>query len=162
MASIRTQKKRRLQGKTDYKNRLALLKANKPRLVIRRTNKYFIIQSVESTEAQDKVTKTMTSKELIKHGWDKKFEGSLKNLSAGYLTGLLFAKSTGKTKYIVDLGMARTSKGNRLFAVLKGLVEGGANINVNEKVFPSKERLNGKHLKEELQQIISKVKEKLN
>jgi large subunit ribosomal protein L18 len=161
MASIRTQKKRRRQGKTDYKNRLSLLKANKPRIVIRGTNKYFILQAIESVEAQDRVVKTITSKDLIKLGWDAKFKGSLKSLPAGYLTGILASKDLKGPGYIVDLGMARTTSGNRIFAVLKGLVDGGVKISANEKVFPSDERVKGQHLKEEVQQVITKVMEKL-
>jgi large subunit ribosomal protein L18 len=161
MASRRTQKQRRRTGKTDYKLRLNLLKSNKPRIVIRRTNNYFIIQTVESQESQDKVTKTLTSKELLKNGWDAKAKGSLKSLPASYLIGKLFAKDLGKTEYIMDLGMARTIAGNRLFALLKGLVDGGANINVNEKMFPSEERIKGEHLKDEVKTMISKVAEKI-
>lgn len=161
MASLRTQKQRRKTGKTDYKQRLGLLKSNKPRIVIRRTNKYFLLQAIESEAAQDKVTKTMTSKILLKHGWDEKAKGSLKSLPAGYLTGKLFAKDLGKTEYIIDLGMTRTRAGNRAFAVLKGLVDGGANINVAEKVFPNGERLKGEHLKDDVKTMIGKVMEKL-
>jgi large subunit ribosomal protein L18 len=162
MAGLRTQKLRRKEGKTDYKLRLNLLKSNKPRIVIRRTNKYFILQTVESVEAKDKVTKTLTSKELIKNGWDAKAAGSLKSVPAGYLTGKLFAKDLDKkTEYIIDLGMTRTIDGNRAFAVLKGLVDGGANINVNEKVFPSEERINGEHLKDDVKTMVSKVAEKI-
>ncbi|MBT3583115.1 50S ribosomal protein L18, partial [Candidatus Woesearchaeota archaeon] len=36
--------RRRRAGKTNYHNRLALLLSRKPRLVIRKTNKYIICQ----------------------------------------------------------------------------------------------------------------------
>jgi large subunit ribosomal protein L18 len=159
---LRTQKRRRRECKTDYKLRLNLLKSGLPRVVVRRTNKYFTAQIVESSEGQDKVLAGVTSKDLIKQGWDKKLEGSLKSVSAGYLTGLLLAKKAQpKQKYIVDLGMTRTQDGNRVFAVLKGLVDGGMNIPANEKVFPSDERIAGEHLKDDVKKVISKVKEKL-
>ena len=125
---LRTQKRRRRENKTDYKARRILLVSGLPRIVVRRTNKYFILQAVESHEAQDKVLATITSKDLLKNGWDKKKAGSLKGISAGYLTGILFAKrivgSKGLgvgSKFIVDLGMARTEKGGRVFAVVAGL-----------------------------------------
>ena len=162
MAGLRIAKRRRREGKTDYKQRLILLKSNKPRIVIRRTNKYFILQLVESAEAQDKVVKTLTSKDLIKNGWDAKKAGSLKSVPAGYLTGLLFAKNLdSKKNYVVDLGMTKTIHGNRIFSVIKGLVDGGANISANEKVFPSEERVKGEHLKDEVKTLISKVEAKL-
>jgi len=158
---MRTIKARRKENKTDYKLRLRLLKSEMPRIVIRRTNKYFIVQAVESTEAQDSSIGGATSKELMKYGWDKKAEGSLKSVPAGYLTGLLFAKKIKKGKFIIDLGMARTIPKNRLYSVVKGLVDGGLDINVNKKVFPSQERIDGIHMKKELHAMIKKVKEKI-
>jgi large subunit ribosomal protein L18 len=161
MGKIRVQKRRRRENKTDYKLRLNLLKSGVKRIVVRRSNKYFTLQLVESTEAQDKVLKTTSSKDLLKQGFDKKFSGSLKTVAAGYLTGLLFAKDLPKEKFVLDLGMARTIHGNRIFGVVKGLVDGGVEITVNEIVFPSEERINGEHLKDEVKTQLSKLKTKL-
>lgn len=154
---MRTQLKRRRQKKTDYKLRIGLLKSGTPRIVIRKTNSYLIVQVVQTTEAQDKILNGVTSKDLIKKGWDEKFKGSLKSIPASYLTGLLLAKKIGKGKFILDLGMTRTLSGSRIYAVAKGLIDGGLNVNLNEKVFPSKERLEGSHLREELKVNIEKV-----
>ncbi len=159
---LRTIKRRRRENKTDYKARRILLTSGLPRIVVRRTNKYYILQAVESDEAQDKVLATITSKDLLKNGWDAKAGGSLKSVPAGYLTGLLMAKKLGKGKYIMDLGMARTFKGGRVFSVIKGLVDGGLDIPANEKVFPTEERLNGEHLKDDVKAMIAKVKGALN
>ncbi len=142
---LRTEKRRRTECKTDYKARKNLLVSGLPRIVVRRTNKYFILQAVESHEAQDKVLVTITSKDLLKNGWDKKKIGSLKSTPAGYLTGILMAKKLKSGKYIVDLGMTRTRKGCRAFAVVKGLIDGGLDVSANEKVFPSEDRLLGEH-----------------
>jgi large subunit ribosomal protein L18 len=158
---LRTMKRRRRENKTDYKLRLNLLKSGIPRVVVRRTNKYFVVQVVESNEAQDKVIAGVTSKDLLKNGWDAKAGGSLKSIPAGYLTGLLLAKKLKKGKFIIDLGMARTLSGSRVFAVVKGLIDGGLEISADSKVFPSEERLNGEHLKDDVKAMISKVKEKL-
>ncbi len=159
-------KRRRRENKTDYKLRLTLLKSRRPRIVVRRTNKYFIAQVIESVEAKDKVVVGITSKDLIKNGWDKKFEGSLKSIPAGYLTGLLLAREIEKSKakgsrFVLDLGLARTLRGNRNYAVVKGLVDGGLDLSANEEVFPSDERLNGEHAKKGLKEMIAKVKTKL-
>jgi len=158
MVGLRTMKRRRKENKTDYKLRTGLLKSGIPRIVVRRTNKYFILQAVESVEAQDKVIATVTSKDLLKNGWDAKAGGSLKSIPAGYLTGILMAKKLGKGKFIMDLGMARTGAGSRVFAVVKGLIDGGLDISANEEVFPSEERLNGEHLKDDVKAMISKVR----
>lgn len=153
---LRTQKRRRRENKTDYKARRIMLGSSLPRIVVRVTNKYFILQAVESDAAQDKVIATVTSKELLKHGWDEAKKGSLKSVPAGYLTGILMAKKLGKGKFIVDLGMARTEKGGRVFAAVAGLVEGGLDIPANEKVFPGMDRLMGEHI--EMKDMVEKVK----
>lgn len=158
---MRTHKRRRIENKTDYKLRLNLLKSGMPRIVIRKTNKYFIVQVVESEEAQDRVVLGVSSKDLLKNGWDEKMKGSLKSLPAGYLTGLLFAKKVKKGEYIVDLGMARTLSGSRIMAVIKGLVEGGLNVRANEKVFPSDERVSGESISENMKKNVEKVKSNL-
>jgi large subunit ribosomal protein L18 len=153
--------RRRRENKTDYKNRLNLLKSGKDRIVIRKTNKYVVVQAVNSNEAQDKVIAGVSSKALLNNGWDKKFEGSLKSTPACYLTGLLLAKKLGKGEFIIDMGMARNKAGNRIYAVVKGLIDGGLKIPASEKVFPSEDRLNGEHLKDDLKKVIGKVKEKI-
>ncbi len=153
---LRTQKRRRRENKTDYKARRIMLMSGLARVIVRRTNKYFILQAVESSEAQDNVLTTVTSKELLKNGWDKKKSGSLKSIAAGYLTGILMAKKLGKGKYIVDLGMARTGKGGRVFSVVAGLVEGGLDIAHDGKVFPSEDRLMGEHAG--LKDMVEKIK----
>jgi large subunit ribosomal protein L18 len=158
LMGLRTMKRRRRENRTDYKARRILLTSGMPRIVVRRTNKHFVLQAVESDEAQDKVIATMTSRELLKNGWDTKMGGSLKSIPAGYLTGLLFAKKIGKGKFIMDLGMTRTIGGSRVFAVVKGLIDGGLDISANEKVFPSEERLSGAHLKDDVKAMIEKVK----
>jgi len=157
----RTTKRRRRENRTDYKLRLNLLKSGEKRIVIRVTNKYFIASAVESREAQDFVLKLVTSKDLLKQGWDAKSKGSLKSIPAGYLVGRLLAKELGKGNYIIDLGMARTSPGCRVFSVVKGLIDGGLKINAKGSIFPSEERLAGEHLKPELKQMIAGVLAKL-
>lgn len=158
---LRIQKKRRRQGKTDYKLRLGLLKSDARRIAIRRTNKYIIIQEIETDEAKDRVISGVTSKELTKHGWDEKFAGSLKSIPAAYLAGLLAAKKIKGKKFILDIGLAINKSGNRIYSAAKGLIDGGIKFEINEKVFPIKEVLEGKNLKPEAREIIKKVKEEI-
>jgi len=159
---LRTMKRRRKERKTDYKLRKGLLKSGIPRIVVRRTNKYFIAQVAETDEAQDKIIAGVTSKDLLKKGWDAKMKGSLKSIPAGYLTGLLLAKKLKKGRYITDLGLARTIRGSRIFAVVRGLIDGGLDISADESAFPSEESLNGEHLKDDLKKMIAKVKGELS
>lgn len=159
--SLRTTLRRRRECKTDYKSRMGMIKSDLPRIVIRKTNRYILLQLVETDESRDKVLMTTISKELIKYGWDEKDVGSLKSISAAYLSGIIMAKKIKKGKFIIDLGMAITQPGGRLSAAVKGLLDGGLEINANKKIFPSEERINGKHLKKEFKDNLNKVKENI-
>ena len=158
---FKVQKRRRQENKTDYELRMGLLKSGVLRIVIRKTNRYVYAQIVESKEAQDFVMQKVSSKDLIKEGWDKKFSGSLKSIPACYLTGLLLAKKVGKGKFIIDTGMARNVHGSRIFAFVNGLIDGGLEINADKKAFPNEKRVIGEHLKPEIKTSINKLKDKL-
>ncbi|MFH0832052.1 MAG: 50S ribosomal protein L18 [archaeon] len=161
--------RRRRERKTDYKARLSLLRSFMPRVIIRKTNRYIIAQLVESKEAQDFVLCTANSKELLQHGWQDKNSGSLKSLPAAYLTGILLAaKISGKKinvkKAIVDMGISKSTKGSRLFACVKGLVDAGMNVPCSKEIMPDESRINGRHMKREIpvgdikQKLLDKIK----
>jgi len=159
---IKIPRKRRRKNKTDYKSRFSLLKSSAKRIVVRRTNRYVLLQLVETIEAQDKILRGISSKQLIENGWDAKLSGSLKSIPACYLTGMSFAKLLDKKeRYIVDLGMARNVKGSRLFAVINGLIDGGVEIKVKKESLPPQEKLEGKHTKKGIDALIKKIKAKL-
>lgn len=158
------QKRRRMEGKTDYLKRIKLLKSGKPKIVFRKTNRYFISQYVVSYEAKDKIIFGINSKGLLKYGWDEKFKGSLKSTPAAYLTGFLTAKKILKEKLekpIVDFGMIRTIKKSKAYSFLKGIIDGGINISCKKEAFPSEERIKGKHLKEDFMKKFEEIKSKI-
>src|ERR1051325_7512216 len=84
--------RRRRQGKTDYRRRLALLRSQETRVVVRRTSSNVIVQFVDWSQTGDLVKATAVAQELSKLGW----EGSAKNTPAAYLTGLLGGKRAGE------------------------------------------------------------------
>jgi large subunit ribosomal protein L18 len=97
------QLKRRRKKKTNYKKRLALLKSEKTRLVIRKSISNISIQFVNFDPKGDKTIVTVISTELKKLGWTK---GG--NIPAAYLTGLLAGKRAKEKKIqeaILDLGL---------------------------------------------------------
>ncbi len=162
---MKLQKKRRMEAKTDYAKRIALLKSNLPRIVFRKTNKHIIAQYTLSESAQDKISKGITSKDLLKYGWPEKMEGSLKSIPASYLTGYLIGKLIQKEKLktpIVDFGMYRMIHKNRQFAFLNGLIDSGLEINCDKKDFPEKERISGKNLKEDFSKEFEKIKSNID
>ena len=156
----KTQRRRRHEAKTDYHARLNLLKSEKPRLVVRKTNQYVLAQLVETDIAQDKVLTSANSRELIEKGWPKEKSGSLKSLIAAYLTGyMLVKKNKGKIKEaVLDIGMQRNVASSRIYAVLKGALDAGLKVNCKKEILPSEERLESN---KNTQGLIKKLKEKI-
>ena len=159
---MKTLKRRRQEHKTDYLKRLKLLKSGKPRIVFRKTNKYIIAQYVTSKEAQDKIEFGISSKNLLKYGWSKEFDGSLKSIPASYLTGYLIGKQIIKKNFanpIIDFGMIRALSKTRVYGFLKGLVDAGIEIKSREEIFPDEKRISGEHMKNKIpfNEIKSKI-----
>jgi large subunit ribosomal protein L5e len=130
-------------------------KYNSPkyRLVVRFTNTDIICQIVYATIDHDVVLAAAYSHELPRYG----IPVGLTNYAAAYATGLLIARrvlkklglaekyvgveATGNEyhvesleygprpfRVILDVGLARTTTGARVFAAMKGAVDGGLNI----------------------------------
>jgi len=158
---MKTLRRRRKEAKTDYKARFNLLKSRKARFVVRKTNTALIAQIVTSETAQDKVILTINSKNLLTKGWPAERKGSLKSLSAAYLTGFLIGKKTKSfiKEAILDSGMHKNIHGSRIYSLVKGAKDAGLNIPVDEKVLPKIERImSNKNISKS---IIEKIKEKL-
>ncbi len=137
--------RRKRSGKTNYKKRLKLLLSLKPRLVVRKSLKFTMMQLVEYNADGDKILATACSKDLTKLGW----KGSTSNLSSAYLTGLLLgqkAKKAKVTEAILDIGLNTPVKGSRLFASVKGVIDSGLKVPSSNEIFPSKDRIEGKHI----------------
>lgn len=162
---MRLAKKRRIENKTDYNKRMKLLKSSKARIVFRKTNKYIIAQYISSQEAQDKIEIGLDSRELLSVGWPKEFAGSLKSITAAYLTGYLIAKKIIKAKKetpIVDLGMIRIIHKTKMFAFIKGMIDAGLKIKCEKEHFPEEDRIKGKNLKEDFSKNFTKIKENID
>ena len=156
---------RRKKGRTDYLKRKRLLSGNLPRLVFRKTNQYVFAQYVVSKEAQDAVEITLSSKHLLKYGWPKELEGSLKSIPACYLTGRLIGKKILKEKKkipVVDFGISAPTHKGRSYAFLKGVVDSGVKLSVPKEVFPEEERVKGKNLKKDFSATFEKIKSSID
>ncbi|MDP3027360.1 MAG: 50S ribosomal protein L18 [Nanoarchaeota archaeon] len=154
---MKLDRKRRLQNKTNYRKRLILLEGSLPRLVVRKTNRYIIIQIIESKNAQDKVISSVNTRDLLKQGWPENKKGSLKSITACYLGGFLIGKKSKAKKVILDTGLIPSTKGSRIYAVVKGVLDSGIEINCDEKVFPSEERIKGEDRGINIKTIIEKI-----
>lgn len=138
--------KRKILGKTDYRKRLKLLLADKPRLVVRKSLNNILAQIVEYNEKGDRVILSAHSSELKKYG----HKGNKGNLPVAYLVGLLTGKKAKKKnikELILDIGLQKSVKCSRIYSLLKGCIDIGLNIPHSKDILPTEERIKGKHIK---------------
>jgi large subunit ribosomal protein L18 len=148
----RMKPRRRRAGLTDYRKRLKLVKSGLERLVVRRTNRRIIAMLVKSKAGGDETLVSATSDVLSKFGW----KASFKSIPAAYLTGFLLGKKAlenGIEKAIVDFGVHRSVKGSRLYAVVKGVLDAGVEVPVDEEMLVPEERLYGEHISNYFRQV---------
>jgi len=137
--------KRKREGKTDYRQRVKLLRSGKPRLVVRPSLKHITVQIVRAAPKGDSTLASAHSSELSKFGW----KASSGNVPAAYLTGLLCgyrAVKAGVTEGILDLDMHTPTPQGKVFAALKGVLDAGLKVPHGEKMFPTDERTRGDHI----------------
>jgi large subunit ribosomal protein L18 len=153
--------RRRREGITDYRKRLALLKSRTTRIVIRKSINNTTIQFVNYNEKGDNIVATATSKELVKkYNWNY----STATTPAAYLTGLLAgkrAKEQGITECVLDIGRYVPVTGSKVFAGLKGVIDAGIDCPHNEEKIPSEERIMGEHLDKNIKNDVNTIKDKI-
>lgn len=132
----------------------------KYRLVVRFTNKDIIAQIISASITGDSVLASAYAHELPQYG----LKVGLTNYAAAYCTGLLLARrvlkmldldqeyegnveATGEDfsvepaetrrpfRALLDVGLIRTTTGNRVFGALKGALDGGLDIPHSDKRF---------------------------
>ena len=151
--------RRRREKRTNYRKRLALIKSEKIRVVIRRSLSNIIVQFVDYDDKGDKTLVSAFSTELKKYGWTR-----TGNVPGSYLTGLLAGKRAKDKKIeeaILDLGLQTSTKGSRIYAALKGVLDAGVNVPHSEKILPDENRIKGVHISEEVSKQFEDVKNKI-
>ena len=147
--------RRRREGKTNYRLRRALVLSKVPRLVVRLTLKHAIVQVVEAEAIGDKVLVAAHSSELAKtYGW----QNNCGNIPSAYLTGLLCgvkAKAKGVEQAFLDIGLHLPTKGTRVFAALKGVIDAGLEVPFSEDILPDDDRISGKHIADYASELAS-------
>ncbi len=145
MKKVTVNFRRKKEGKTDYRQRLKLLASGKPRLSIRKSNKQLFAQLIRFMPTGDVVITAAHTSELRRYGWSH----ATRNIPAAYLVGLLVAqkaRKAGVTEAIADLGLYRSTKGNILYAAIKGCIDNGLAIRCSDRYLPSEDRISGKHI----------------
>ena len=56
------------------------------------------------------------------------------------------AVASGASEAVLDIGLAASTRGGRVYAALKGMSDAGLEIPHSEDVYPEDERLNGAHI----------------
>ena len=141
-ASYIVQFRRRREQKTDYQARRVLVTSEHPRFTVRASNSGIIAQIIKAELIGDVVITQAASNELSKYGW----KASGKNIPSGYLLGFLSGKKALKAGVDIaylDFGLRRPTKGNKIFAVVKGAIDAGLNVPCDSDIIPPPERLNG-------------------
>lgn len=152
--------RRRRQGRTDYRRRLALVKSGKARAVVRSSNKHTMVQLVTYDSGGDKVVASAVSTELAKLGW----KHSGRSTPGAYLTGYLAGRRAigkGVEEAVLDIGLREPVKGCVIFAATKGLVDAGVVVPHNDDMLPPEDRIKGKHMKDGTEGLFDDVKGKI-
>ena len=137
--------KRNRQKKTNYRKREALLISRRSFITVKISDQNVICQVLKPTPAGDVVISSVHSRELKKYGW----KGSMNSLPACYLIGFLLGKKSmekGTTSAILYTG--KDAFTSRIAASLKGMIDAGFNVPVSEDIYPTDERIRGKHIAE--------------
>ena len=112
-------------------------------MTVRISGQNVTAQVLRPETAGDKVITSVHSRELSSFGW----KGSLKNIPACYLVGLLLGKKCadkGVNQVVLYTGIRPFT--SRIAACLKGLIEAGITSPHSEKTLPDSERINGAHI----------------
>ncbi|WP_232686225.1 50S ribosomal protein L18 [Halobacterium zhouii] len=137
--------RRRREVRTDYHQRLRLLKSGKPRLVARKSNKHVTAQLVVTGPNGDETLASAHSGDLAEYGW----EAPTGNLPSAYLTGLLAGKralDAGAEQAVLDIGLNSATEGSKVFAVQEGVIDAGLDVPHNDSVLADWSRTRGEHI----------------
>lgn len=154
--------RRRRSGQTDYRRRLKLLRSGAPRAVVRISNTQTTAQLVIYKPDGDEVVNTIGGRNLLTWGWPEGM--SQKSIPASYLIGYALGKSSQKSGHsnaVLDIGLAASTTGSRVFAALAGMVDSGLDIPHGKAAFPAEDRLSGAHISDAVAKAVESTKSKI-
>ncbi|RLG87714.1 MAG: 50S ribosomal protein L18 [Thermoprotei archaeon] len=155
-------RRRRREGKTNYYKRYRYVLSGHIRAVVRKTNKYIIVQFIKFNPIGDETLVACHSNELSKlFGW----KGDPNNTPAAYLTGLvagLRALKAGIKYAVPDIGLHRPVRGSRIFAAIKGIRDAGVEVPASKEVLPSEDRIRGEHIAKYAEMLASSNPDEFN
>ena len=124
-----------------------MLRGGAPRAIVRVSNTQVVCQLAQFDPDGDKIVASVRGSNLAAYGWPA--GASTKSVPACYVAGYALGKSAlsaGHDSAILDIGLASSSPGSRIFAALKGMVDAGLDVPHGEGIMPSDDRVNGAHI----------------
>jgi large subunit ribosomal protein L18 len=142
---------------------MKMLRGGFARAVVRVTNTQTICQLVNYEPTGDTVKISIDGRTLVeKYGWP--IDASRKSIPASYISGYAMAKAAiaaGHKEAVLDIGLAASTPGNRVFAALKGMVDAGMEIPYGESVLPDDDRINGSHIDDSIAKAVEAAKKSI-
>ena len=129
-----------------------LRRSGAPRAVVRVSNTQVICQLVSYNPGGDAILHSVNGKSLTDSCAGPE-DASKKSIPACYVAGYALGKkavSAGNHEAGLDIGLAASSPGSRVFSALKGMIDAGLDIPHGTSVLPNEERLSGKHIDDSL------------
>jgi large subunit ribosomal protein L18 len=151
--------RRRRKHKTDYRHRKSLLMSDMPRAVVRCSTRNTVVQFARFEPKGDVILATANTKELKELGWSKATGNTTAAYLAGYLAGMRAKKTSPKA--VLDIGLHSPTRGSKVFAALKGMLDAGIDIPHDESILPSEDRIKGSHIGDDAPKMFDTVLEKI-
>lgn len=138
--------RRRRENRTNYEKRLAQIKADTPRLVVRASDRGVRAQFIAFDPKGDRTLAQACSGELEEMGWLAQA-----NTPTAYLVGLMAgarAKKAGIGAFHIDIGIHTPSRGRILFAAGMGAKAAGlaAQMPEGKEALVDEARIRGEHI----------------
>jgi large subunit ribosomal protein L18 len=149
--------RRRRNGRTDYRARKRTISSGLSRAVVRRSLNGLYVQIIEYDAVGDKVLCSSSSHDLKGFGWRFKPD----TLPAAYLVGYIAGKRATKggiTECVLDIGHYASTKGARVYGVLKGMIDAGLDVPHSDEILPKEPRLYGEHINKDIKEEVKRIK----
>ena len=136
-----------------------MLRGGALRAIVRVSNTQVVCQLAQFDPEGDRIVASFSGNNLAAYGWP--VGASTKSVPACYVAGYALGKSAlsaGHDSAILDIGLASSSPGNRIFAALKGMIDAGLDVPHGDGVLPSDDRANGAHIDDSLAAAVDAAK----
>jgi len=153
--------KRVYLGLTNYQRRKDLLKSGKSYISVFKGKNQWNIMKLKNGNLLDIIEYSMCGKHLRNLGWKRNLVTRLALYLLGYWFGLNHPE---KEEHLVNMGVYKSNKAGRIWALIKGVKDSGFPVRVNDSVLPSEDLIvySDDKKKELLERFKKEMREKIN